>query len=247
MIWFTDGKNKVGIEMCEIDKDGNHLPDWTEDFFGLASTGATYDDETYEYRMNDSFILEDMIKAAEEWENYEDEDECSKEYDKARGYGRFVKITREGAKTKMTNNIEEINTERYGILESLVEDLMIEKFDRKNEVEITHTEIRKKCVDGKLIGIIEYVQDRLPEVTWCAIYTISPDDGISQLDGFALTMEKQNGLYDLWWDTEEDMVLQECNLRQWYMDCLEVSSELDYVCFRDFVKREEENGKLIKI
>lgn len=159
----------------------------------------------------------------------------------------------EEARAKMISDLEEINNEldkitmRYGILESLVEDLMIEKFDRKNEVEIQHTEIRKKCVDGKLIGIIEYVEDRLPEVTWCAVYTISPDDGISQLDVFGLPMEEHNGLYNLWWDTEEDMVLHERNLRQWYMDCLEVSSELDYVCFRGFVRREEENGKLIKI
>lgn len=159
----------------------------------------------------------------------------------------------EEARVKMISDLEEINNEldkitmRNGILESLVEDLMIEKFDRKNEVEILHTEIRKKCVDGKLIGIIEYVKDRLPEVTWCAVYTISPDDGISLLDDFALTMEKHNGLYDLWWDTEEDMVLQKHNLRQWYMDCFEVSLELNYVCFEDFIKREEKNGKIIKI
>lgn len=213
MIWFTDGKNEVGIEMREIDREGNYLPDWTEDFFNVGI--LTYNEDRDAYNLPYLATLEDFVKAAEEWENYETDEDCAKEYDKARGYGRFVKITGEEIKPEM-NTLDYKNIAKRLIVEKM-EDVLEEE---KPWALITYENISED-VDGRnagqLVGIIEYYDGKEDSNMVRPFDIVVPEYGEVLVVGYKDTDIPYNGYdgnYPLWYEVDSEETIDKDNLRK---------------------------------
>lgn len=247
MIWFTDGKNKVGIEMCEIDKEGNYLPDWTADFFNV---GFLKYDEDKDVFSTDYFSLEDFVKAAKEWENYETDEDCVKEYDKARGYGRFVKITREENKPEM-DNLDYKNIAKRLIVEKMEAVLEEEKpwalitYDNVHEDEDGRNA-------GQLVGIVEYYDGKEDSNMVRPFDIVIPEYGEVKVIGYKDADIPYNGYcgcYPLWYEVDTEETIDKDNLRRKFAKYImeDDDGEFDNTTLDEWINEMEEIDKIRRI